>query len=137
MKNRGVALALAILAAGAVIVMADGAVSVRSTPPVVVRTVPAAGDTAVDPATTEIRVTFSKPMQTEKMWSWVMMSKDSFPEITGPVHYLDDGRTCVAPVKLEPGRSYAVWFNSEKFNAFRDTDGRAAVPYLLVFETRP
>jgi len=42
----------------------------------------------------------------------------------------------VLPVKLEPGKTYAVWVNSEKFDNFKGADGRSAVPYLLVFKTR-
>ena len=112
-------------------------VSVETTPPVVVATFPQAGDTAVDPATTEIRVTFSKDMMTDDMWSWVIHMQGSFPDIVGDVGYLDDKRTCVAPVKLEPGRTYAIWFNSPDYshNAFRDRLNNPAVPYLLVFET--
>jgi RNA polymerase sigma-70 factor (ECF subfamily) len=111
-------------------------VSVEAMPPSVVRTVPAAGETGVDPSLREIRVTFSKDMMTDRMWSWVMASEDSFPEITGDVKYLDDKRTCVAPVKLEPGRTYVIWFNSQSHNAFRDLGNRSAIPYLLVFQTR-
>ena len=112
-------------------------VSVQTMPPVVVATFPRAGDTKVDPATTEIRVTFSKDMTTDNMWSWVIHSKDSFPEIAGDVRYLEDQRTNVAPVKLYPGRKYAIWFNSPNYtySAFRDQAGIPAIPYLLVFET--
>ncbi len=111
-------------------------VSVAALPPVVVETFPRSGDTNVDPATTEIRVTFSKDMMTENMWSWVIHTKDSFPEIAGEVGYRDK-RTCVAPVRLEPGRTYAIWFNSPNYrhNAFRDTVNNPAVPYLLTFQT--
>jgi RNA polymerase sigma-70 factor (ECF subfamily) len=41
------------------------------------------------------------------------------------------------PVKLEPGKTYVIWLNSQKFGNFKDTDGKSAVPYLLVFETKP
>ncbi len=117
---------------------ADGGVSVRALPPVVVKTFPQAGDTKVDPAIREVRVTFSKDMITKKMWSWVIHTKDTFPEIAGEVRYLADGRTCVLPVKLYPGRKYAIWINSPnyKHSAFRDRANHPAVPYLLVFETR-
>jgi hypothetical protein len=47
-----------------------------------------------------------------------------------------DQRTCVLPVKLEPGKTYAIWVNSEKFNNFKDVGGRSAVPYLLGFKTK-
>ena len=50
--------------------------------------------------------------------------------------YLADKRTCVLPVRLEPGQTYAIWVNTDKFGNFKDTDGRSAVPYLLVFRTK-
>ena len=111
--------------------------SVKSLPPVVVKTVPMSGDTAVDASkVTEIRVTFSKAM-TDKSWSWSEISPDSRLPITGEIKYDADGKTCIAPVKLEEGKTYVSWLNSEKFGNFKDKDGKSAVPYLLVFETKP
>ena len=139
MARRLMAFLFALSSIGGIVgALAAEAVSVAALPPVVVETVPRAGDTAVDPATMEIRVTFSKPMQTRQMWSWVIHTKESFPEVAGDVRYLADGRTNVLPVRLRPGRAYAIWFNSPsgKHNAFRDTSGNPAKPYLLVFETR-
>jgi hypothetical protein len=40
-------------------------------------------------------------------------------------------------VRLEPGRTYAWWLNSDKFKNFTDLAGRPAVPYLLIFQTKP
>ena len=114
----------------------DENVTVKSMPPSVVKTIPQAGDTAVDPATKEIQVTFSKDMLTDRMWAVVQTSKTTFPTIDGKIHYLDDKRTCVVPVKLEPGKTYVLWFNQGRFNSFRDTDNNPAVPYLLVFQTK-
>lgn len=114
----------------------DENVTVKSMPPSVVQTIPQAGDTAVDPATKEIRVTFSKDMLTDRMWAVVQTSKTTFPTIHGKVHYLDDKRTCVVPVKLEAGKTYVLWFNQGRFNSFRDMDNNPAVPYLLVFQTK-
>ena len=51
-------------------------------------------------------------------------------------HYATDGKTCVARVKLEPDRTYAFWLNSDNFQNFKDADGRPAVPYLLIFQTK-
>ncbi len=110
-------------------------VTLESVPPVVVKTVPEAGTGDVNPKLAEIRVTFSKDMQNGS-WSWVTLSRESFPEVDGKPKYLADKRTCVLPVKLEPGKTYAIWVNSEKFGNFKDTDGRSAVPYLLVFQTK-
>jgi RNA polymerase sigma-70 factor (ECF subfamily) len=114
------------------------AASVKEMPPVVVRTVPQAGDTKVDAAKVkEIRVTFSKDMM-DKSWSWVQISKETFPKHDGEVYYDKDRRTCVMPgVKLEPGKTYVIWLNSEQYGNFKDVDGNSAVPYLLVFETKP
>ncbi|MFP6745040.1 MAG: DUF6352 family protein [Alphaproteobacteria bacterium] len=64
-------LALLNAGAGGPVLAGDG-VSVQSLPPVVVATVPQAGDSWVDPATSEVRVTFSKDMLTDNMWSWVI-----------------------------------------------------------------
>ena len=124
--------AVAAVAAGA----EEEHVTVKSMPPSVVKTIPQAGDTAVDPATKEIRVTFSKDMLTDRMWAVVQTSKTTFPTIDGKIHYLDDKRTCVIPVKLEPGKTYVLWFNRVQFNSFRDTDNNPSVPYLLVFQTK-
>ncbi len=110
-------------------------VTLDSAPPVVIKTVPEAGADGVNPKLTEIKVTFSKDMQ-DGSWSWAMISKDSFPNMSGKPKYLSDKRTCVLPVKLEPGKTYAIWVNSEKFDNFKDAEGRPAVPYLLVFKTK-
>lgn len=111
-------------------------VNVVTMPPVVIKTFPVAGDTEVDPDIKEVRVTFSKNMRTEKMWSFVKISNNTYPEITGDVKYMEDKRTCVLPVKLEPGKTYVIWFNTEKFNSFRDINNFPSIPYLLVFQTR-
>jgi RNA polymerase sigma-70 factor (ECF subfamily) len=113
----------------------DDEIDVKTARPVVVRTVPAAGADDVDPATTEIRVTFSKDMA-DGSWSWSTASAASTIDITAKPHYEADKRTCVAPVKLKPGTTYATWLNSGKFHGFQDTDGRPAMPYLLVFKTK-
>lgn len=107
----------------------------RNRPPVVVKTVPEAGAGEVDPKLTHIMVTFSKDMQGDS-WSWSTISKESFPEVNGNPKYLADKRTCVLPVNLEPGKTYAIWVNSEKFGNFKDLDGHSAVPYMLVFKTK-
>ena len=129
----GLVLATTLIASGRPDKPAE--ISVKSMPPSVVKTVPAAGDTAVDPALKEIRVTFSKDMTTDRMWSFCQISKETFPESGGQIHYTDK-RTCVMPVKLEPGKSYVIWINRGQFNSFRDTSNTPSVPYLLVFETR-
>jgi len=80
-------------------------------------------------------VTFSKKMHDDS-WSWSTASQESFPETTGKPKYAEDQRTCVLPVKLQPGKTYAIWVNSQKFRNFKDAAGHPAVPYLLVFKTK-
>ncbi len=109
--------------------------SVKTMPPVVIKTLPQSGDTGVDPSVKEIRVTFSKEMMTDNQWSWVKMSDDTFPEIVGNIHYLKDKKTCVLPVRLEPGKTYVIRINRGKHNYFKDTNKNSAIPYLIVFET--
>lgn len=110
-------------------------VSVESMAPSVIRTIPVCGDTNVDPGLKQIKVTFSKDMKTNRMWAVCQISKETFPELNGETGYSDD-RTCVVPVKLEPNKTYVVWFNRAQFNSFRDKKNNPAVPYQLVFKTR-
>jgi hypothetical protein len=110
--------------------------SVKSLPPSVVKTVPQCGATSVDvEATTQIIVTYSKEMM-DGSWSWTQLSNETFPQIAGKPKYLEDKRTCVIDVKLEPNKTYVIWLNSKNSGNFKDTDGNSAVPYLLVFATR-
>jgi RNA polymerase sigma-70 factor (ECF subfamily) len=110
-------------------------ITLETARPVVIKSIPAAGADRVDPDTTQISVTFSKAMQ-PGTWSWCVLSKESYPGTSEAPKYLDDHRTCVLPVKLQPGKTYAVWINSEKFYEFKDAKGQPAVPYLLVFGTK-
>ncbi|MEW6584082.1 MAG: Ig-like domain-containing protein [Nitrospirota bacterium] len=103
-------------------------------PPVVVKTIPESGSRNVDPSLTEIRVTFSKEMM-DKSWSWVQIAPENFPKIVGSPRYLEDRKTCVIDVQLEPGKTYIIWLNTQKFTNFKDAGGRPARPYLLIFDT--
>jgi RNA polymerase sigma-70 factor (ECF subfamily) len=110
----------------------------KAAPPVVVKTVPQAGADDVDPALTEVKVTFSKPMA-DGSWSWSTAPEEygEFPKVEGGKPAYDKGlRTCTLPVKLQPGTTYAIWVNSDRFRNFQDADGRPAVPYLLTFRTK-
>lgn len=129
----------AILLACFAMIMADRGfgddTTVENAPPVVVKTIPQSGAVNVDPATKEIVVVFAKEM-TDGSWSWSTAGKNNYPGSTGKPSYRADKRSCVLPVKLEPGKDYAIWVNSAKFNNFKDASGKSAVPYLLVFRTK-
>lgn len=110
--------------------------TIKSLPASVIKTVPASGDAEVDAATTtQIKVTFSKPMK-DGSWSWSQISDDTFPPLVGKPKYLEDKQTCVVDVKLQPKKTYVLWLNSQKFGNFKDTDGKSSIPYLLVFQTK-
>ena len=105
-------------------------------PAFVVETRPRLGDVEVDAtATREIRIVFSKPM-TDRSWSLTQGNVYAFPESAGPMHYLPDRRTCVVPVKLEPGKTYAMGINGGRFNNFKDAGGTPSLPSSLAFRTR-
>jgi RNA polymerase sigma-70 factor (ECF subfamily) len=128
---------LAISMALSIVLIAgdEGRKSVATARPSVVKTVPQCGDTQVDPQTREISVTYSKEMM-DKNWSFATADEGEYPETVGQPKYLADKKTCVIEVKLKPKTTYAIWLNSDKFHDFKDKDGRPAVPYLLVFETK-
>jgi hypothetical protein len=107
---------------------------VESQPPVVVRCFPESGTKTVPPGECEIRVTFSKEMR-DKSWSWSTAWKHSTPEMIGAPKYDADHKTCVIKVKLEPGKTYGWWLNSQNFHGFQDSQGHTSIPYLLVFKT--
>jgi hypothetical protein len=115
--------------------VADEDLILAKQPPVVVETFPESGARDVEPGEKEIRVRFSKPMS-DGSWSWSNAWSNSLPEFGGEPHYEADARTCVLKANLEAGRAYAFWLNSEKFQNFKDKSGQAAIPYLLIFQTK-
>lgn len=104
------------------------------TPPSVVALDPPNGAFDVDPARQLIRATFDRVM--EGSWAWVNEGRDTFPEMAGQGYFEPDRRTAALPVKLEPGRTYVVWLNSEQHQLFRDLSGVPAAPLRWTFTTR-
>lgn len=133
--SRAMSIALFVCGSSLAGVALADEMTLETAPPVVVKTVPEAGAGEVDASTTEIRVTFSKEMR-DGSWSWSTVSQESFPVTAGKPKYAEDKRTCVLPVKLQPGKTYGIWVNSQKFRNFKDAKGEPAVPYLLVFKTK-
>lgn len=103
--------------------------------PQVIATSPAVGASDVDPATSEITVTFDSDMG--RGMSWTGGGPDFPPVVKGAKpHWLADKRTCVLPVKLEAGHYYRVGINSTSFHNFRSAKGGAARTSVIFFATQ-
>ena len=98
---------------------------------------PRNGATGVDAALTEVVIVFNQAMRQDS-WSFVVTEAGEFPEATGDPYFRDD-RTCVLPVRLEAGKTYAVGVNSAQRKGFVSAadDTLAAEPHILVFKTAP
>ena len=104
---------------------------------IVVETKPKDGALDVNASLDEIVITFNQPVNQER-WSFVAADQGEFPEMTGDP-YFKDGKTCVIPVKLEPGKTYGVGVNSpthQNFVAAAD-EMIIAEPYQFGFTTKP
>ncbi len=94
---------------------------------------PARGAKDVDPGLKEITVTFDQDMEGGMSWTG---GGPQFPKIpAGKKGYWRDKRTCVLPVKLQPGHSYRVGINSPSFRNFRSATGVPALTSALWFTT--
>ncbi len=94
---------------------------------------PKPGETGVDPALTEISLTFDRDM--DKGMSWTG-GPPLFPPVdkTREAHWID-ARTCVLPVKLEKGQFYRVGINSSSFKNFAARGAYPALPSVVYFAT--
>jgi poly(3-hydroxybutyrate) depolymerase len=104
-----------------------------ATIPTIVSTTPPVGAVDVDPATTEIRVTFSEPMAGG--FSWTGGGPD-YPPVANRPHWTADRKTCILPVKLEAAHYYRVGINSKSFQNFRSAAGVPARPSAIYFTTK-
>lgn len=103
--------------------------------PKVTRTLPAADATDVDPALSEVVITFDTAMKPDG-WSLVQVGEAAFPEFIGdePIAFRDD-RTCMVKVKLAPGTAYSLGINSRTRQGFKSADGTPLEPFVLSFKT--
>ena len=108
--------------------------SAAELPPRIVAMAPAAGATDVDPATSEIVVTFDRDMA--RGFSWTGGGPDYPPIAEGQRPHWRDSRTAVLPVQLEPGHYYRVGINSKSHRNFRSATGVPALPSAIYFTTR-
>jgi len=107
-------------------------------PPRVVKTEPADRTADVDFRLREIKVTFDRPMETGKNYSWIILRAHGvYPGYRGgpEPRWENDGKTCVLPVRLSPNTLYAVGINSYRHTGFHDPAGKPAVPFAWVFKT--
>ncbi len=103
--------------------------------PRIVKLEPANGTIDVDPATSELRVTFDLPMGDGMSWTG---GGPDFPKTTSGsrARWLSDGKTCLMPVSLEPGHAYRLGLNSRDFKNFASASGVPLEPVLYEFKTR-
>jgi hypothetical protein len=101
--------------------------------PQVVAMTPANGATAVDPALTQIRVQFDRPMK-DRSWSMCGGGPD-FPEMVGQPHYEAGRKTWTVTVKLRPEWDYEFGLNCPSFNAFRSQEDVPLEPVTVRFRT--
>jgi len=102
--------------------------------PQIVATTPAVGAVDVDPAVTEITVTFDRDMGGGMSWTGGGADFPRGPE--GQRAFWRDPRTCVLPVKLEVGHYYRVGINSKSYRNFASKGGAPAAPAAIYFATQ-
>jgi len=100
--------------------------------PHIVSTVPAFGDCGVDPGLISIVIRFDQDMSP----AYSVLNSDNFPQVTGKPVW-DDKRTLSIPVKLFPGKLYALQLNSSKFRGFKNLEDVPLSPVDLLFQTKP
>jgi len=103
--------------------------------PHVVSMEPASGARDVDPAITELRVTFDVPMGGGFSWTGGGPEFPKGREGQRP-HWTEDGRICVFPVTLEPGKSYRLGLNSPSHKNFSSRGGVPLDPVVYTFSTK-
>ncbi len=101
--------------------------------PQIVTMMPTNGATDVDPALTELKVVFDRPMQ-DGAWSLVGRGPN-FPEITGKPSYDDTRKIWSVAIKLKPNWSYKCMLNSDRFTSFRSEQGVPLKPVSVTFQT--
>ncbi|HEX4069610.1 MAG TPA: M56 family metallopeptidase [Planctomycetaceae bacterium] len=103
--------------------------------PKIVELNPANGASNVDPSITELRVTFDVPMGKGMSWTGGGPTMPASPP-DSRAEWSADGKTCVLPVSLRPGRSYRLGLNSLSFNNFQSESGVPLAPVVYQFKTR-
>jgi hypothetical protein len=113
----------------------QGAQNAGGAMPRIVSTTPAVGATDVDPAISEITVTFNCDMNTGGM-SWTGGGPEFPAAPEGQRAHWKDNRTCVLPVKLEAAHLYRVGINAPSFRNFQSAAGAPVNPTAIYFTTK-
>jgi hypothetical protein len=113
---------------------ASAATESKTQSPKIVKLDPPKGAQDVDPGLKELRVTFDVPMGGGFSWCG---DGPQFPKLQEGKRpsWIDGGKTCVLPVKLESGVEYEIGLNSETHKNFKSADGVPLVPVLYTFKT--
>jgi len=113
---------------------ASGALKAKTQVPKIVKLNPPNGAQDVSPGLKELRVTFNVPMGGGFSWC---SDGPQFPkgqEGKRPF-WTDGGKTCVLPVKLEPGVQYELGLNSKSYKNFQSAGGVPLEPVQYTFKT--
>jgi RNA polymerase sigma-70 factor (ECF subfamily) len=101
--------------------------------PHIIATSPKVGTKDVDPKLKEITVTFDRDMT--RGMSWTGGGPDYPDSPDGARAHWRDSRTCVLPVKLQPGHHYRVGINSMSYHNFCGVNGLPAAISAITFTT--
>ena len=105
----------------------------RRPAPRVVSIKPEDGANDVDPALTQIRIVFDRPMSNGS-WSLVGGGVE-FPQISGKPAYNAVRTTWTVPIRLKPTSSYRFQLNSQRFHGFQNARGVPLEPVVVQFRT--
>ncbi len=113
---------------------ASKAVESRVRVPQITKMVPENGESAVDPQTKVLRVTFNVPMGEGMSWTG---GGEAFPAPRDgeEAKWSSDGKTCLLPVTLKPSHEYQLGINSLSHINFQSKWGVPAEPVVYRFKT--
>jgi RNA polymerase sigma-70 factor (ECF subfamily) len=133
-SNRYLAVAASLWAGFGLLTLANAQTEKAEGPPHIISTSPKTGATDIDPALKEVTVTFDRDMDGGMSWTGGGSSFPKSPE-GADAHWKSDKRTCILPVKLQPGHFYRVGINAPSYHNFRAEDGTPVTPSAITFRT--
>jgi Domain of unknown function (DUF4932) len=101
--------------------------------PHVVRLTPENGATDVDPALTELRIEFDRPMN--RAGHSLVGNQAVMPAFPGRGHFSDDAKTFIQPIKVAPSKTYTFSLNGVYYSGFTSADGLPLDPVPVKFST--